>query len=468
MQSSPLLHPRSIPHKISEMMKAPVSPNRRLETVDILRGFALFGVLAANMVLFSGYDNNPAVYADFWDKAILIGIQFFIRAKFYTLFSFLFGWGMSVQMLNAAKKGHRFLPVFARRMAILFVFGTLHGTLIWMGDILTLYAILGVGLLLFRKQSERVLLITAVSFITFAILLNLPSQTINNIKNLIGEWLPYALLVALPLLLLMLYIGRRQIRQYIDDHPRFLEKTAVFLIILAIYVAFFRDEYEQLIELMRSGNLPNSIYATGDYWEITQKRVQDYLRVQSRFTYYIGNVFSMFLLGFYVGKRQIFRHVDDHLPLLKKTAVISLIIGVIFNGMFAYDNVNSGWIDPYYKQTATVFFRSIGAPALMLFYVSSITLLTRQQRWLARLQPLGNLGRMALTNYLAQSLIFTLIFYGYGLGLYGQTDPTFGFILTVAFFAVQMRLSGWWLRGHQFGPMEWLWRRVTYGNKNVD
>ena len=101
----------------------------------------------------------------------------------------------------------------------------------------------------------------------------------------------------------------------------------------------------------------------------------------------------------------------------------------------------------------------------MLFYVTAIILLTRREVWLERLRPLAAVGRMALTNYLMQSVILTLFFYSYGLGLYGQTDPSFGLIITVLLYVGQMRFSAWWLEKYQFGPMEWLWRTLTYGRR---
>ena len=385
----------------------PVKPHARLEFVDILRGFALIGVLAANMVSFSGYSSNPADYADFLDKAILIGIQFFVRAKFYSLFSFLFGWGMSVQMLRAAGRGQRFGPVFARRMAILLIFGLIHGMLIWSGDILTLYAILGCALLLFRRRSERLLLVAAVLFLLVTIILTLPGEMVDA----------------------------------------------------------FRTWYAGATAFMRQGNLPDAILATGSYRQIVPKTTQDFWAAQSWVIYYIGSVFSMFLLGLYVGKRQILQHVDDHLPLLKRTLIIGLVIGVIFNTIFVWNSLHPGWVDPRYDRLVGVGSRAIGAPALMLFYVSGLILLTRRALWLERLRPLGSLGRMALSNYLLQSIICVFIFYGFGLGLYGQTDPSFGLLVTILIIAGQIRISGWHLARAQFGPMEWLWRTLTYGRR---
>jgi uncharacterized membrane protein YeiB len=287
----------------------PVKPQSRLEFVDILRGFALIGVLTANLASFSGYSLNPAAYTDFLDVAILVAIQFFVRAKFYSLFSFLFGWGLSVQMQRASARGIRFVPLFARRMAILLAFGLIHGLLIWSGDILTLYAILGFALLLFRKRSERSLLAAAVLFLLLTVILTLPGETMDA----------------------------------------------------------FRSWYAQITAFMRQGNLPDSLLATGTYLEIVPKTTQDFWQAQSWFIYFVGSVFSMFLLGLYTGKRQILNNVDSHLPLLKRTLLAGLVIGVIFNAIFVWNTLHPEWVDPRYSRLAGTGSRAIGADALLCF-----------------------------------------------------------------------------------------------------
>jgi uncharacterized protein len=104
----------------------------------------------------------------------------------------------------------------------------------------------------------------------------------------------------------------------------------------------------------------------------------------------------------------------------------------------------------------------VGAPALSIAYMSAITLLAEREVWRRRLTPLAAVGRTALSNYLLQSLICTTIFYSYGLGLFGKVGPAAGTALAVVIYAVQVPLSGWWLRRFEFGPMEWLWRSLTY------
>lgn len=117
---------------------------------------------------------------------------------------------------------------------------------------------------------------------------------------------------------------------------------------------------------------------------------------------------------------------------------------------------------PRAREIAT-FAQAVGAPLLALGYMSGLALLWLRPAWQARLHGLAPVGRMALSNYLLQSLIATLIFYGYGLGRFGQVGIAAGVVLTLAIYTVNVALSHWWLRRYRFGPVEWLWRTLTYG-----
>ncbi|MEJ2750793.1 MAG: DUF418 domain-containing protein, partial [Anaerolineae bacterium] len=163
-------------------------------------------------------------------------------------------------------------------------------------------------------------------------------------------------------------------------------------------------------------------------------------------------------------------NIEAHLPLLRRVLWSGLIIGGVLNGLFVWsvylrETQWPAWIPRQYAVTVMVGTRTIGAPALMLFYAAAIILLARGKRWRPQLESLAPLGRMALTNYLLQSVICSTIYNGYGLGLYGRTGPTFNLILAVVIYLAQIRFSGWWLERYQFGPMEWLWRSLTYGKK---
>ena len=206
----------------------PVQPLDRIDFVDILRGFAVFGILIANMASYSGHTTDLQSGIDIIDHSVLVLVRFLVTAKFYSLFSFLFGWGMSVQMTRAASKGMNFTPLYLRRLIILLTIGIAHGILIWTGDILTLYAILGFLLLILRNRSEKVLVAVLIFSLFFAVLIRAPGEMMTA----------------------------------------------------------FRAWYEDLTSFMRSNIYPESLYATGTYLEITRLRLQEYVNGLSWTLYY--------------------------------------------------------------------------------------------------------------------------------------------------------------------------------------
>ena len=383
----------------------PVTAQQRIEFVDILRGFAVLGILVANMAGYSGLSTNVQAWSDTLDRAILILTRFWVEAKFYSLFSFLFGWGMAVQLARAQARSGRFVPLFVRRMLILLAFGLIHGLFIWSGDILSLYAVYGLLLLAFRNRSERGLLLGTGLALLLSIVVTLPGEAMGA----------------------------------------------------------FRDWYQEATAFLRTGALAEQLYATGTYRQITGLRFQEVLAGRSWFIYTFGNIFGMFLLGLYVGKRRIFHNIDRHLSLVHKVVWLGLVAGAIFNGLYVWVTLRPHIVPPDAYMFVSRGARTIGAPALMLFYVSAIILLYRNQTWRQRLAPLAAVGRMALSNYLLQSVLCTLIFYSYGLGLYGRIDPLLALILTILILVAQIRFSQWWLERYRFGPMEWVWRSLTYG-----
>ncbi|MCH7480239.1 MAG: M20/M25/M40 family metallo-hydrolase, partial [Chloroflexi bacterium] len=304
------------------------------------------------------------------------------------------------------------MPVYLRRVFILLVIGLIHGMLIWSGDILTLYALLGFILVLFRNRSARFVLVSSVLVLAFYLFLRAPLDA----------------------------------------------------------AAAVRGWYDELVAPLRWNTHPFSYYTTGTFWQITLRRTQDFFGANSNLLYFFGPVFSMMLLGLYAGKRQFFQNIEQHLGLVRRVMWVGLGIGIVFNGLYAATWIwnEHGWpvlIASSYRSFFSVGTRAVGAPALMLFYVTAIILLSRSKRWHASWAPLANVGRMALTNYLLQSVISTLIFYNYGLGLFQEVGPTFGLMLTLIIFSFQIQFSAWWLDRYQFGPVEWLWRMLSYGQR---
>jgi uncharacterized protein len=387
---------------------APVRPKRRIVVVDILRGFAVLGILLVNMLSFSGYFRTPTREMGAVHRLATLLIQFVAQAKFYTLFSFLFGWGMAIQMKRAAHRDRPFVLLYVRRLIILLLIGLVHAILIWDGDILVNYALLGLPLLVFRKRSNRTILIAAIVCILVPVLLSTPGPAAS-----IREW--HAGLLA-PL--------RRQ---------------------------------------MMEGHQAN-VYVAGSYREATIHRAKAVVFGYASFMYWATHIFGMFLLGLYAGRRRIFHDISAHLSLFRRVMWGGLIVGLVLNLIFVVAGDNPDLIPSAYRELATRGARTIAGSALCLFYVSGIVLLTRKRSWMEWLSPLAFVGRTALSNYLLQSVICTLLFYGYGMGLYRKLGPAITIFLTLLLFRSQVGLSRWWLERHRFGPAEWLWRSLTYGS----
>ena len=401
----------------------PVAATERIETLDVLRGFALFGILLVNMTLFSWPVYRVLIAEQAWaTRTDVIAdwiVRFLAEGKFYPLFSFLFGLGMTIQLERAGTRGANFVRLFCRRLLALLGIGLAHAFLIWEGDILVWYALLGFLLLAFRQRRPRTLLVWA------AIFLLIPVAICALIWGLfaVGSLLP-------------------EIAQVIETE-----------------MAREGESYARLAE----ENL--RVFAHGSLAEIFAARASNVVFMW-RFTWFFApTLFAMFLLGVYAGQRRIPQDTEANLAFLRRTLVWGLVVGLPANAVYAVTfglrnplNVNLIWV-------ISAGLVALGGPALGLSYAAAITLLLRRDHWRNKLRPVAAAGRMALSNYLFQSLVCTTIFYSYGLGWYGSMGRTTGLGLAAAIYVAQVLLSVWWLKRFRFGPAEWLWRTLTYGQR---
>lgn len=399
----------------------PVAQAERVQLLDVLRGFAIFGILLANMLVFSGYmfsENSGADLSVYWaaaaDGAVLFLIEFLVDGKFYSLFSFLFGLGFAVQMLRARAKGVPFKPLFARRLLVLLLLGLAHAVFLWAGDILSIYAFVGFFLLLFRNSTDRTLLTGAL------VLLALPV-------------VQYGLILA--------YSLRTAPAAAAPDPEAEVSRQAFFQgLINAFATGTYGEVLDANVGILLYGRYPDLIF-TGRFFK----------------------VLAMFLIGFYAGRKMIFQNLSEHLPLIRRVAVWGLVLGLIGNLALALLTQT----EAYYSLQPLGILQSlayaVGVPALCLFYVAGISLLYLQPAWRRRLALFAPVGRMALTNYLLHTVVCLLIFYSFGLGYLGQVGVAGGTLLAIGIYSLQIPLSMLWLRYFRYGPAEWLWRTLTYG-----
>lgn len=401
----------------------PVAPQERIASLDVLRGFALFGILTVNMIGFSWPVEIMVLRADFWESpvdAVADGaIQFLAEGKFYPLFAFLFGLGAALQMERAESLGAKFTGRFCRRLLVLLGFGLAHALLLWEGDILVWYALCGFLLLPFRKRQPTTVLIWAL------ICLLLPALFILMI---------WALLVGLSLI------------------PEFAK---------AIQEALTQDPEAytwQLEETIR-------IFAQGSYAEIFAARFSNLLYMWMVGLFYVPTFFAMFLVGLYAGKRRLLQDSAAHAGRIRQVLFWGLIVGVPANLFYAASMAMSDMADVRFVWLLGHAVLTVGGPALSLAYAAALVLLWQLAFWQRALRWIASTGRMALSNYLLQSFICTTIFYSYGLGLFGSVGRATGLGLAILIYVAQVGFSVWWLQRFQFGPMEWLWRTLTYGKR---
>jgi uncharacterized protein len=393
---------------------APVDPQRRIEAVDMVRGFALFGVLLVNMFNFGsgGLFWNEPIDEFAWSLK-----RFFFESKSWRLFSLLFGFGFALQFIRVSERRSKFAPVYLRRMIILFVIGAGHA-LIYDGDILMQYAELGLLLVLFRKVPPRLLLVLAI-----------------------------ALLAVFP-------IGRVA-KSLVEP-----TQTAV----ATDYSVRFEAATAEIEEDRRT-----HVYAVGSMREV----MADNAHLKNPFARLLGPesslaVFAMFLLGLYAGRRQIFQDIPKHMQLIRKVFWWGLSIGLVSMGAERILNATTGY-EVFGEQQATLLPQlfgdvlfTYGSTLLALGYAAGITLLVQHHRGRRLLAPLGAAGRLALTVYLSGSVMKGTLFYGFAFGNAFWLGPAAVTGYAVLFFAIQIVFCVWWVNRFRFGPMEWLWRALTY------
>lgn len=402
---------------------APASPSERYLSLDALRGFALFGILAVNIQAFAMIFpalTNPTAYGDLTGLNYWVAMltQLLASMKFITLFSLLFGAGILLMIRNIEKKGGKSTAIHYRRMLWLILIGLLHAYVLWYGDILVSYGLCGLLVFVFRKMSPRKLLIIGLIGICVASLIFVvldwsvpywPEEMVKTSRemlhpdeeNINGE--------------ISIYRGG-WLEQMDHRVPTALNfQTSVFLLMV-----FWRTVGVMLIgmALLKWGVL------TGGRGTEFEGRF-DFKKLYRNFVIVGGGAGLAMAIAGWFGH---FRH--------NWSLEYSMFQGQQFN---------------YW---GSLFLAGAYIGGLMLIYESGrLSSLTRR---------LAAVGRMAFTNYLMHTVICTTLFYGHGFGLFGKVDRTVQFLIVILIFAFQMWLSPLWLKHFRFGPMEWVWRSLTY------
>lgn len=401
---------------------APLPVSDRIPVLDIVRGFALLGILIMNMPGFSTSFYIEADGSHFWvlpiDRAAENLREMLFSGKFNSMFSLLFGIGFTIQYTRLAQAdAQRATTIYLRRLLLLALIGVVHACVFWTGDVLHVYAGLGLLLVLPLRQARPRTLV-------------------------------------LLMLLCLLY-------------PALNGLLRLAVVTPAIVAA-------QVAEAQAFEASNNIAYGHGSFMQAVAEHTREFVhgytdvwQLWGWLGFYVQMALTM-LLGLLAGRLRWPQRIAELMPRIRRLHVWTLLLGLACGALFTliFEMNRSPGPSPI-KLLGSVAY-GVSRLSMMVFYVLTIVRVVQHPAWAKRLAPIGAAGRMPLTNYLMQTLICTTLFYGWGFGLWNKMGPALGLALSaLIFFAVQVPWSLWWLRSHSQGPLEKLWARATYGRRGA-
>jgi uncharacterized protein len=365
-----------------------VPPSSRIDAIDAVRGFALFGVLAVNVLtafrisIFQQFlPRIGSVAAGGLDGFVESFVYFALDMKSFSLFSILFGLGLAMQFERVSRSGRPFY-FLTRRLIALLVFGAAHLLLIWNGDILTEYALAGLIVL-------PLLCLSRSSLATIAV-------------GLLGL---YAVLAVFPTL--VPFPGPEALAEHIAR--------------------------------------ANTVYAHGSFADVLRFSIREIELIVPLHVSVFPRTVGLFVFGAWIWRSGAFQQMRDNVGVFGGVAAIGILAGVTLTPRTG---------DPFLQRLAPV--------ALAIGYGSLIVWIAQIEGARRILAPFAAVGRMAFTNYILHSIIFGFIFFGYGFGLFGRMGAASALLLVAVVYSFQAFFSTFWLSRFRFGPLEWLWRSITY------
>ncbi|MCK1971251.1 DUF418 domain-containing protein [Bacillus safensis] len=375
----------------------PMSLRERVHFLDIVRGFALMGIILVNYFLIvdsaKGFDMQSN---DVFHNVV----NWFASGKFITLFSFLFGVGFMIFMDRAAQKVDSPNKLFARRLTILLGFGLLHLTFVWIGDILAYYAVAGFLLLFFYKRTAKTILYWLITLFVIQLLTPIFTMLFNTMNTASGK-------------------------------PDFAD-------------------FE-----LASHNSLTYLASIGDRWT-------DMVTMASSSFSTVYSMFFMFLLGVYFVKMEFFKNMEAKKAIWNRIWIICTIAFLITQGSTIITAVNP-FENTLWMNIASALEQNGGLTGSM-FYMSTLAMLFLHVPQLrGALMIFTKVGRMSLTCYLLHSIIGTMLFLRYGAGLANHLQPAGTFMIGLGVYVFLVLFSTLWLKRFKYGPMEFIWRQLTYG-----
>lgn len=397
--------PAGCPVNTASPSLQPVASGERIAVLDVLRGVALLGILLMNIEALSGPLDLAFTGIDArWhglDYAADAFVYIFVQGKFFTLFSLLFGAGFAVMAQRAQAAGREFAPFYLRRSLGLALIGLCHALLVWSGDILVLYALVSLPLLACREAPR--------------------------------SWLPWmGGFVYLAGVSMMLLIGA------------------------LVTLSPAQDLQKMLLDAQQAIDQQRLVYGQGSWMQGNVQRLHEFGSSLGALVITGPEVLGMFLIGSWFAASGALAAPERFPRLYAGLRWVALPVGLLvtLGGVLWKPYLAPG--EYTLDSTAAMSLVSVGAVPMCLGYLAWVV------HWRARLGWLAPAGRMALTHYLAQSLVCTWLFNHYGLGWFDLMPRAWQLLFALLLFTLQVAFSHLWLKRFRFGPLEWLWRAMTY------
>lgn len=443
---------------------SPVAEQERIAVLDCLRGLAILAIGVVNVAFFA-FPSAHLVsiwdfrHVSFSEGAVRSAVGFFVELEPLAIFAILFGMGLALQNRRARQTNRPFIVPALRRLAALFILGLAHGVLLWHGDILAPYAISGFVALWFRNFSRRTLLILVTILLVVPLLLQGCSVMRDPQADLRGNILDkFRELVE---------ARRQELADRRSEHPSISSAPSPASSPAGAESTEGDAESEKALEnVLRLIDFmadEERIYQSGTMGEMMRHRnimvflVKPFVVAPTNIAW---RALAMVLLGIYIVQCGWFDGTDRYGGVYRRLVVVGFILGVSLHLVRPVCRI----VDPYTAWRTGVMFGAayLGSLFMSLAYMGLVALLCQQPHWCHRLKPLAAVGRTSLTNYLAQSFLFGLVFYAYGLGWFGRVSLLTAELIALPILALQVMISSLWLRRFRYGPVEWLWRVLTY------
>lgn len=386
-----------------------ITPKKRINSIDALRGFALIGIMLLHCMQRFDLTLAPVVESPFWqaiDTAVYDSLYFLFSGKSYAMFSLLFGLSFFMQMESQAAKGVDFRGRFLWRLALLFLFGYING-LVYMGEFFMVYAVLGVFLIPLYKVPTRWLLVLCVLlFLQIPAVISFVSLLSDNVAN---------------------------------------EPTAA--------AAYMDRLFERAADVFINGSLMDVLsFNTFD------GQSAKCLWVFNNFRYL--QLLGLFIAGMLIGRQGIHKSEEKMVKYSHLFLPYCLAFWAVF---YAVAFLLPVWgVDGFALRVGQTLFKTYGNLGQMMVYFCGFTLLYYRYKGQKVLDRIAPVGRMSVTNYMAQSIVGVSLFYGFGGNFAVEFNYLQSFLLGAAFCVIQIAYSNWWIKRFYYGPMEWLWRSLTW------